>query len=328
LLTFTMPGKSTLGDKLQQIPTFEILRGGLRPDGAPDPKSFRVVDSVPGSLVSRYAQHGQVQFVDPISPADPLFRSSAALVYRVRTLVSEKHPSANSNDATIRLYAVAERIASLEATVTEQGIQLKWAAPIRTSSGDVLPAVQEYHVYRGELDPASATSAASDLVQAKWKSPLLQLASTSTTDYRDSGFDYGKTYVYLVRSVIASPKGPLESSDSAVAILIPRDTFPPAPPQGVVVAVQPAASSGAVAVELSWSINVEPDLAGYRVYRSESEGTRGTLLTPEPLPSPAYRDNSVQTGRHYWYTVTAVDRSGNESAPSPAVAVEVAQPSL
>jgi hypothetical protein len=67
LLTFTMPGKSTLGDKLQQIPTFEILRGGLRPDGAPDPKSFRVVDSVPGSLVSRYAQHGQVQFVDPIS---------------------------------------------------------------------------------------------------------------------------------------------------------------------------------------------------------------------------------------------------------------------
>jgi chitodextrinase len=35
----------------------------------------------------------------------------------------------------------------------------------------------------------------------------------------------------------------------------------------------------------------------------------------------------VQVGQHYWYAVTAVDRSGNESAPSLAIAVEVAQPS-
>jgi len=45
------------------------------------------------------------------------------------------------------------------------------------------------------------------------------------------------------------------------------------------------------------------------------------------LPSPAYRDTSVQSGQHYWYTVTAVDQAGNESARSQAVAVDVAQPS-
>jgi len=72
---------------------------------------------------------------------------------------------------------------------------------------------------------------------------------------------------------------------------------------------------------------VESDLAGYRVYRSQQDGERGVLLTPDLLPSPTYRDNSVQSGQRYWYTVTAVDRSGNESAPSPAVAVDVAQPS-
>ena len=82
-----------------------------------------------------------------------------------------------------------------------------------------------------------------------------------------------------------------------------------------------------MAVELSWSINVESDLAGYRVYRSQQEGERGILLNPDPLPSPAYRDNSVQSGQRYWYAVTAVVRSGNESAPSLAVAVDVAQPS-
>jgi fibronectin type 3 domain-containing protein len=71
---------------------------------------------------------------------------------------------------------------------------------------------------------------------------------------------------------------------------------------------------------------VEPDFAGYRVYRSEQQDTRGHLLTPELLPTPAYRDTSVQPAHNYWYTVTAVDRAGNESAPSSPVAVEIVQP--
>src|SRR5882724_12161572 len=53
LLTFTMPGKSTLGERLQQVPAFEVLRGTVQPDGTPDPKSFRMVDTVPGRLVAR-----------------------------------------------------------------------------------------------------------------------------------------------------------------------------------------------------------------------------------------------------------------------------------
>lgn len=327
LLTFTMPGKTTLGEHLQQVPTFEVLRGTLRADGTPDPKSFRVVDTVPGALVARYSQRGQIQFIDPVSPADPQLRSGQAFVYRVRTLISARRPSPDSKDVILRLYPVAERISSIDAKVTEQGIDLKWPAPTHTSAGDPLSEIKEYHVYRGELDPATAGIAASDPLQAKWKSPLLQLGAATTTDYRDSGFDYGKTYAYLVRSVINSTAGALESSDSPLAIVTPKDTFPPAAPQGLVAAIQPGATPGAVAVELSWSINVEPDLAGYRVYRSQQEGERGTLLTPDLLPSPAHRDNSVQSGQRYWYTVTAVDRSGNESAPSPAVAVEVAQPS-
>jgi hypothetical protein len=327
LLTFTMPGKSTLGERLQQVPTFEVLRGTLRADGTPDPKSFRVADTVPGALVARYSQRGQVQFIDPISPADSQRRSGQPFVYRVRTLFSAKRPSPDSKDVTLHLYPVAERVSSLDASVTEQGVDLKWPAPTRTSGGEPLSGVQGYHVYRGELDPATAGVAANDAQQAKWKSPLLQLGATTTTDYRDSGFDYGKTYAYLVRSVIGSSAGALESSDSPLAIVTPQDIFPPAAPQGIVATIQPGPAPGSVAVELSWSINVESDLAGYRVYRSQQEGTRGALLTPELLPSPAYRDNSVLSGQRYWYTVTAVDRSGNESAPSLAVAVDVAQPS-
>src|ERR1700751_5375322 len=150
LLTFTMPGKSTLGDRLQQVPTFEVLRGSLRPDGMPDPKSFRVVDTVPGALVARYSQRGQVQFIDPVAPTDPQLRSGQLFVYRVHTLFSAKHPSPDSKDITLQLYPVAERLSAIDSAVTEQGIELKWAAPTHTSTGESLASVQEYHVYRGE----------------------------------------------------------------------------------------------------------------------------------------------------------------------------------
>jgi fibronectin type 3 domain-containing protein len=117
----------------------------------------------------------------------------------------------------------------------------------------------------------------------------------------------------------------VESSDSAAAILTPKDTFPPEAPQNLTATVVPATQEGVFVVELSWSINIESDLAGYRVYRSETEGARGQLLTSELLPSPSHRDTSVRVGRRYWYTATAVDRAGNESSDSLAVSAEIPQ---
>lgn len=326
-LTFTMPGKSTLGERLTETPAFEVLRGALRSDGSVDSKSFRVVDTVPGALAPSYVQHGQIVFVDPVAPSDPQRSSGQPLLYRLRTLISDKHPSPDSNSISIRLYPIPEAIPTLSATLTEQGVVLKWTPPARTSSGEPLSGVKEFHVYRGERNPPAGGQAAPSPPQSPWKSPPMELGITPTPDYLDSSFDYGKAYAFVVRSVVDSPAGPLESGDSNQVELTPKDTFPPASPQGVVAAIQPGAAPGSSVVELSWSINVEPDLAGYRVYRSEKEGERGLLLTPELLPSPTYRDPAVQSGQHLWYSITAVDRAGNESVPSSRVAVDVAQPS-
>jgi len=325
LLTFTMPTKSTLGERLQQTPTIEILRGALKQDGEVDPKSFRVADTVPGALVSRYIQRGIVRFVDPLPIADQQVHPGQLLIYRVKTSISEKRPSVDSNDASLTFYPAAQRIVSLEAIVTEPGIQLKWSAPSRNSLGEPLNAVQEFHIYRGELDPSSITGI--DLQSAKWNAPLQQIASIEASDYRDSGFDYGKTYAYIVRTVIQSPIGLVESSDSSPAIVTPKDIFPPAAPQNLVAAILPQASTAQPAAELSWAINVEPDLAGYRVYRASARDQKGELLTHELLPTPSFRDSSVQRGQSYWYTVTAVDRSGNESGPSTVAVVDFTQPS-
>lgn len=326
-LTFTLPGKTITGDKLAEPPAVEIHRGTLKPDGTPDNNSFRVVYTIPGSLMDNYAVEGHVRFADSVPPEETRAHPGVTLAYRVRTRASRKRASADSNTVTARVYPVPERIASVQSRTTESAIELSWSAPARTSGDDPLPTVSSYHVYRGELDPSSADVASKDLTQAKWISLLTLLASSPTTSYRDTFFDFGKTYLYAIRSVVLAGGNELESSDSAPVIVTPRDVFPPAAPQSLVAAVLPGAAPGSLEVDLSWSINLETDLAGYRVYRSEEPGTRGQPLTPDLLPTPSYRDTSVQPGHRYWYSVTAVDRAGNESEPSAPADTGVTQPS-
>jgi hypothetical protein len=146
----------------------------------------------------------------------------------------------------------------------------------------------------------------------------------------------GETYSYVVQQVrFTTLEGlPLElrSEPSTAVTLTMRDTFPPKPPSGL--ATIPGATDAAAGtpstpyIDLSWEPNAEPDLAGYLVYRQlarpngDPQGPLGRL-TPLPIAAPAYRDVAVVPGQRYIYSITAVDASGNESAPS-AKAQEVA----
>ena len=126
-----------------------------------------------------------------------------------------------------------------------------------------------------------------------------------------------------MRSLAQSGSGAAESADSNVLAVPAKDVFPPAAPQTLVAVFVPAEAGAAAYVELTWSINTEPDLAGYAVYRSEQEEAPGERLNPELLPVPAFRDLSIVVGQRYYYHVRAVDRAGNESSPSAAVGVNV-----
>jgi hypothetical protein len=325
-LVFTLPSKSVSGDKLSATPAVEILRGALKPDGKPDPKSFRVVYGIPAAMIGNYLAAGHIHFADPIAPEETKTHPGATFAYLVRTRVSRKRASADSNVVTARVFPVAESIASLQVQVTESAVKLSWPTPMRTSSGEPLRAISGYHIYRGEIDPKTPAPASRDLTVIEWSSPLALLGTSGTNSYDDTQFEFGKTYVYIVRSVITQEGIELESDNSESATVAVLDIFPPASPQGVVAVLLPGATPSSLVVDLSWSINPETDLAGYRVYRSEQEGARGQLITADLLPVPAVRDTSVEPGHRYWYTVTAVDRAGKESAPSNPVAIDVTQP--
>jgi hypothetical protein len=325
-LMFTLPASSISGERLPASPAVEILRGNTKPDGSADAKSFRVVYTIPGALVGNYQADGSVSFIDPIVPEETKAHPGRAVAYAVRTRASQKRASADSNVVTVRVYPVPAPIASVEARVTESGVELSWPAPIVTAAGEPMPAIAGYRIYRSEIHPPATASPPQELPAGRPESHAALLAASESNSYRDTSLVFERTYVYTVRSVIQVEGKELESSDSQPVTVTPRDIFPPAAPQGLVAALLPGATPGTVLVDLSWSINLETDLAGYRVYRSEQEGVRGQLITSELLPTPAVRDTTVEPGHRYWYTVTAADRAGNESAPSTPVAVDVTQP--
>lgn len=325
-LVFSLPAKSVAGERLASTPAIEIVRGSVKSNGAPDPKSFRAVYTIPGALVDNYFVAGHVRFTDPISPEETKAHPRGTYAYVVRTRVSTKRASRDSNVVTARVFPVPQTISLVEARVTETAVNLSWPVPRETSAGDPLSLISGYHVYRGEIDPHAPAPTAKDLSATHWISPLALLGPSPVNSYSDAQFEFRKTYVYVVRAVVPADGAEIESDNSKPVTVTPLDIFPPAAPQGLVAAVLPGATPSAFVVDLSWSSNLETDLAGYRVYRSEQEGARGQLVAPDLLLVPAVRDSAVAPGHHYWYTVTAVDRAGNESAPSNPVAVDITEP--
>lgn len=99
------------------------------------------------------------------------------------------------------------------------------------------------------------------------------------------------------------------------------DILPPNPPSGL------TALAGNARVDLDWGNNTESDLLGYFVWRGTNSAGPYTKLNASVLATSAYADTTAANGTTYYYRVTAVDTSSNESAYSAQVsATPVAPP--
>jgi hypothetical protein len=133
----------------------------------------------------------------------------------------------------------------------------------------------------------------------------------TSREWTDTSTEYGKEYTYEVQALVDVGDGKFAESDfSAPRSITPQDEFPPAVPAGL--RAVPAVNS----IELVWDRNTEPDLALYRVYRSTGDGPSEKLAD---VDVPSYSDHAVEPGKTYRYAITAVDKTGNESARSGTV---------
>jgi uncharacterized protein len=321
VLTFTLPRTTVENEPLSGPPTVEIFRSfapaTAMPAAAGAPKTL--VYTIPSALVNTYTVEGRVRFPDPIA-ADELARHAGEqAIYIIRTRASKRADSADSNPAALRLFLAPEPIRDVSARVTRSAVELSWTPPERNAAGGPLPALTAYHVYRAEVASGAEAEAEKDPANAKLLSPLDLLGVTPSAGYRDTQFQFGHTYIYSVRSVGQFESESVESADSKLVVVSPRDVFSPSPPQDLVAVVVPATAQAHAHIELSWSISPEPDIAGYNIYRSEAGGAARQRLNPDLLLTPVFHDMSTVSGRSYTYTVTAVSRAGNESEPSVAV---------
>jgi hypothetical protein len=322
LLTFTLPQEAVDNRPLAELPTIEIYRDFFAAPaaGEPTPKAAArptLLVTIPAAMEDHYTVQGHIHFTDSLRPQDFAQHRDSLAVYTVRTQISEKKPSANSNVASVRVFAPLDAITDLRTEVTHAAIVLTWTPPGTSPAGSA-PGLGVYHIYRGTADSATSTGPPAAL-----KPLLVKIADAQGPPFQDTQFEFNASYVYSVRSVAQYPDAALESADSNLAAVTPRDTFPPAAPQELIVAWVPAQPDVPAHLELSWAISSETDIAGYNVYRSEQAAAPGSRVNMDPLPTPAFRDMNMQPGHRYFYSVTAVDRAGNESPASAAVSAGV-----
>lgn len=334
VLTFTLPRETIDQRPLKELPTIEIWRS-FAPSSTAAPTAPRGTPSllitIPSAMVGNYAEQGRIRYVNALQPDDFTQHPNEIANYTIRTRVSEKKPSPDSNVAALQIYPAPDPIDDLKPEVTRSGVTLLWTAPQRTPVGPAPPIVM-FRIYRIEIAKSSAGDSQSEprapsplpaSGRAKPKQQFAKIAETASPTYQDTQTEFGTTYTYSVRSVVEYFGHDLESSDSNLASITPLDIFPPSAPQGLVVVFVPTLGDTPAHLDLSWAINSETDIAGYNVYRSEQDGTLGTRLNPEVLLTPAFRDMSAIAGRRYFYAITAMSRSGNESSPGASVSAEI-----
>jgi fibronectin type 3 domain-containing protein len=145
----------------------------------------------------------------------------------------------------------------------------------------------------------------------------LNSAPISTTTYADKTFQFGNNYRYVVRAVSLGTGGAqVESLNSNAVAVAPRDIFKPAAPERPSIAA-PEPNSARLAI--FFAANKETDIAGYNIYRSTDPDLpkqNWTKLNQSLLTRTTYQDDKVESGKTYYYYITAVDKAGNVSPPS------------
>lgn len=172
-----------------------------------------------------------------------------------------------------------------------QGVKLSWE-PAQDPESDILC----YNIYKST------------------KSGNYQLiAKVEGTNYSDHTTDARTKYQYVVTAVNSAE---LESPKSKTVTITTRDTKPNSPTNLRVTVRNNQAY-------IKWEQNPELDIKGYNIYRSNDPDGKYKKVNTKIVTEPNYVDSSVEVEKTYYYYVTAVDKSGQESRRSNVFAKKI-----
>ncbi len=311
-LTWTMPRRTTDKLPLKGLQPVQICRRA--DDGA-----CLTVGTV-SYEIGKPASH------DDTLPADLTGGSPQLLGYSVDVLSLHGRSAGASNIAYAAAGSAPPAFIHASGEITANGVVLQW------QPASLLGSDHKVNIERTLLSVAAPPKSESKppsqsplggSSQSLVKQQMLMVRLPPGADPGkaldpDAAFDERYSYrISRVTTVSIGGKSIDIAGPSSAEILVDtKDIFPPAAPTGLAAVAAPDEG----AIDLSWAPNTETDLAGYAVYRSELGGEPVRISPPgKPIDSPAFRDATARPGREYTYTVTAIDRDGNESVRSAEV---------
>ncbi|HEV8266887.1 MAG TPA: hypothetical protein VGR00_01585 [Thermoanaerobaculia bacterium] len=315
VVRFPYPTKTAQGEPLSRLTKVTVYRDILpAPEGAAPPpapengaardreeKLFKtrasVVKELSRSDLDESAEGGDVVVRDPLVPLYYEKRIGRVFLrYGVTATRDVKRVSELSPFVAIRPRVPPERPLGLVATVEESRVCLDWIPPIAMLDGSRAVKVAGYAVYRRERGEEAYDAPLSVALNGPFA-----IDETVAT---------GKKYLYTVRAAPTRDL-PLVLGPPADEVLVDTtDVFPPPPPEGLLVLSEEGAN------RLVWNPVLVKDLDFYRVYRFD-EGAGRFVKFGEKIKEPTALDSGAKSTARY--AVTAVDLSGNESAPAEAV---------
>jgi fibronectin type 3 domain-containing protein len=192
--------------------------------------------------------------------------------------VGEGPASAQSSGVTPSVPATAPSAPTgINAVAGNNQVAVSWTAVAGATS---------YNVYRSTSAAAQGS----------------KVGSSATTAYNDATAANGTTYYYVVTASNAVGEGPASAPSSGATPAVPVNA-PTAPTAVNVVA-------GNALVTVSWAAS--PTATSYKIYRSTSQGSQGSLLGSSSTTS--YSDTAVVNGTTYYYVVTAANSAGESPA--------------
>ena len=312
ILSWPAPLRNAPNSSVQSIRRVDVYRLAERPTAplALTEEEFGARSTLIGSLT--YDQINSAK--DTLAYPDKLELAGqqTRLRYSIRYVNASGQRAAFSNFFMIEPAAHIARPPMLVETkkeVSESAITITWQPPSANIDDSTPVNLLGYNVYR------------MDESQTEVGETPINKALVSGTQFEDKVFKFGAKYRYVVRSVSLGTEGAqVESLDSNMLRVSPRDTFPPSAPERI----SPVGGPGRISI--FFPANPEPDIAGYNIYRStdpDGPNRKWTKLNSALWTKTTFTDENVESQKKYYYYLTAVDQAGNESPPSEVVSETV-----
>jgi hypothetical protein len=278
--------------------------------------------------------HEQATFVDRIPPdlIDQRFHDSekpddsiSSLTYAVEALNTSSRAAGLSNQVQVLLAPTVPPPNDFRAELTSSGVRLSWTAELLSLRPSRVNYV--YRIYR-RLEGTSERTVIGSVPRGTEQNPSLL----------DQTFAWEKHYEYWMNVVTEADTGhhacatangspascpeiaEIEGDDSPIVSVFTHDIFPPSVPSGLqAVFSGPGQQSF---IDVIWAPDTDADLAGYNVFRHESGG-EPVKINADLVKTPSYRDTNIVSGKIYYYSISAVDVRGNESARSEETSEQV-----